>query len=281
MLVTTLLPQLGLIACSALPQGLSGKTDTKPTQVKFDASKWNLVWSDEFDKDGAPDPTKWGFEEGYIRNNEAQFYTSNRKENARIENGKLIIEARRDNWNGKKITSASLTTSGKKSFLYGRIEVRAKVPTGKGTWPAAWTLGENISKVGWPKCGEIDIVEYVGMDPLKVHGNIHVETYNHTKNNGRGNNLTVEAPWEKFNVYAVEWYEDRMELFFNDTRYLVVYNEHKDENEWPFVKPQYLILNLAIGGAWGGIQGIDESKFPHLYEIDYVRYYQLKSKTRL
>lgn len=258
------------------PQSLSGKSDTTPTKVPFVASKWKLVWNDEFDKDGRPDQTKWTQEEGYLRNQEAQYYTKDRPENARIEKGHLIIEARKDNWNGKKITSASLTTSGKKSFRYGRLEARAKIPTGRGTWPAFWTLGDNISTVGWPKCGELDILENVGFDPLRVHANVHVEAYNHTKGTGKGNNMLVSAPWEKFNVYAMEWYADRIEFFFNDIRYFVFRREPGGESVWPFDKPQYAILNLAIGGGWGGAQGIDESIFPLKYEIDYVRYYELK-----
>jgi len=258
------------------PQGLSGKSDTQPVTVPFQAQKWKLTWSDEFDKPGSPDPSKWGYEEGKVRNQEAQFYTKDRRENARIEKGHLVIEARMDNFKGEKISSASLNTQGKKSFLYGRIEARAKIPTGKGTWPAIWTLGENVTKVGWPKSGEIDILENVGFDPLKVHANIHVDAYNHTKGTGKGNNISVPGLPEKFNLYAIEWYEDRMEFFFNDTRYFVFRNERKTDAEWPFDKPQYLLLNLAIGGAWGGQQGIDEKLFPHKFEIDYVRYYELK-----
>lgn len=257
-------------------QSLAGKSDTQPTKVPFDTKKWKLVWSDEFNKDGLPDPKKWTYEEGYIRNGEAQYYTKGRSENARIEKGRLIIEARLDNWQGRKITSASLTTEGKQSFLYGRLEARAKVPTGRGTWPAFWTLGENIRQVGWPRCGELDILEYVGFDPNKVHANVHVDAYNHMKGNGRGNNLEAGRPWEVFNTYAVEWYEDRVEFFFNDTRYLVFRKESNDEAVWPFAKPHYAILNLAIGGGWGGAQGIDESLFPHRYEIEYVRYYRRK-----
>lgn len=272
---------VGLIGVAALmssQQGLSGTSDTVVVKKAFDASKWKLEWSDEFNRGPAPDSRNWTYEKGYIRNGEAQYYTVDRRENARIEDGKLVIEARKDNWNGNKITSASLTTSGKHEFLYGRIEARAKVPTGRGTWPAIWTLGTNIGKVGWPRCGEIDILENVGFDPKRVHANIHVHDYNHTKGTGKGNNIDGGEPWTKFNVYAVEWYPDRMEFFFNDTRYFVFRKEAgAGEDKWPFDKPQYLIMNLAIGGGWGGQKGIDESLFPHRYEIDYVRFYKPKS----
>lgn len=259
-------------------QGLSGNSDTQPTKVPFDKNQWKLEWSDEFRRGKAPDAKKWVYEEGYVRNNEAQYYTKDRRENCRIEKGRLVIEGRLDNWEGKKITSASVTTQGKKEFLYGRIEVRAKIPTGKGTWPAIWTLGTDITKVGWPRCGELDILENVGFDPDRVHANIHVDAFNHTKGNGKGNSIVAEKPYDDFHVYAVNWYRDRIEFFFDDTRYMVYRKGAENESEWPFDKPQYLILNLAIGGAWGGQQGIDETRFPHRLEIDYVRYYTEKKR---
>jgi beta-glucanase (GH16 family) len=257
--------------------GLAGSSDTKPVVQKFDPSKWELVWRDEFEEGPVPNPANWTYEEGYVRNGEAQYYTKDRRENARIENGRLVLEARKDNWQGRPITSASLTTLGKRDFLYGRIEARAKVPTGRGTWPAIWTLGTNIREVGWPKCGELDILEHVGFDPNTIHANVHVDAFNHTKGNGRGNRITVQDPHKDFHLFAVEWAPDRIDFFFNDTKYLTYRKQAGwGEAEWPFDKPQYLILNLAIGGAWGGQQGIDETLFPHRFEIDYVRYYKAK-----
>jgi beta-glucanase (GH16 family) len=257
-------------------QGLAGKGDQEVVRKPFDPAQWKLVWQDEFNSGEAPNPKYWSYEVGYIRNQEAQYYTQDRRENARIENGKLIIEARRDNWEGKPITSASVTTKGKRPFLYGRMVVRAKVPTGRGTWPAIWTLGENIDQVGWPKSGELDILENVGYDPDTVHANIHTEAYNHVKKTGKGSSIKNVKPYEAFHEYAVEWYPDRIEFFFDSSRYFVFRKEGPGEDVWPFDKPQYLILNLAIGGAWGGQQGIDETKFPHRFEIDWVRYYERK-----
>jgi beta-glucanase (GH16 family) len=258
---------------------LAGTGTAKVEKVPFDASKWELTWADEFDKPGQPDSTKWTHEEGYLRNGEAQYYTRERLENARVEDGKLIIEARRDNWEGKPITSASLRTKGKQPFLYGRIEARAKVPTGRGTWPAIWTLGENIKEAGWPACGEIDILENVGFDPSRVHANIHCKAYNHMIKTGKGNSIDAGKPWEDFHTYAIEWYKDRIEFFFDDTRYFVYRKESDAPAVWPFATPHYLILNLAIGGGWGGAKGIDETLFPHRYEIDYVRHYKEKAPT--
>lgn len=236
---------------------------------------WKLIWEDNFDKNGFPDFDIWTYEVGYIRNWEKQYYTENRLENARVENGNLIIEARKDNWIGHEITSASLHTYCKKSILYGRVEVRAKLPTGVGTWPAIWMLGNSKKEgVSWPACGEIDIMENVGFDPNVIHGNVHTKAYNHITKTNKGEEITIEKPYENFHVYAIEWYKDRIEFFVDDQRYFVFQNENSGSETWPFDKPHYLILNLAIGGAWGGQKGIDDSNFPQKYYIDYVRVYE-------
>jgi beta-glucanase (GH16 family) len=256
------------------------------------ADDWKLVWSDEFDEPGLPSSQRWDYEEGFLRNGESQYYTRARKENARVENGVLIIEARKENWpvqaadeRGRRnrggrgrdhadYTSASVTTRGKAAWTYGRVEVRAKLPRGRGTWPAIWMLGTNIGEVGWPACGEIDIMEFVGYDPGVVHANIHTKKYNHAINTGKGDKLTVPDASEAFHVYAVEWDKDHMDFFVDQQKYFTFRNEGKGPESWPYDKDQYLILNLAIGGGWGGQKGIDDSIFPQKYEIDYVRVYQ-------
>ena len=255
--------------------GLAGTSDSAITKVAFDPTAWTLIWSDEFDADGPPDPANWGHESGYLRNREVQYYTDDPR-NVRVEGGRLVIEAHLDESYERGYSSASLRTKGRREFLLGRIEARAKVPSGVGTWPAIWTLGTDIGEVGWPQCGELDILEHVGFDPMVVHANVHTGDFNHLKKNGRGSRITApEKPWESFNLYAVEWYEDRVEFFFNESRYLVVYRQPGDgAGAWPFDQPQYLIINLAIGGDWGGLKGIDDAAFPHRFEIDYVRYYQ-------
>src|SRR5690606_8930475 len=225
----------------------SGKT----AEPDNENGKWNLVWEDNFDYEGLPDSAIWDYEEGYIRNNEAQYYTRGRLENARVENGNLVIEARRDNWEDNEITSASLNTYNKKSILYGRVEVRAKLPTGRGTWPAIWMLGNSINNgTRWPDCGEIDIMENVGFDPDVVHGNIHTKAYNHVLGTAKGNKLTIDEPYNNYYTYAIEWYPDRIEFFIDKERYLVYDNEQNGMATWPFDNPHYLILNLAIGGGW-------------------------------
>lgn len=184
------------------------------------AAGWRLVWADEFNGKGLPDAGKWTYEEGFIRNNEAQFYTKDRPENVRMENGMLIIESRKEQYQnplfkeGSKraeerqkvanYTSGSLTTEGKASWNHGRIEVRAKLPAGRGTWPAIWLLGVNRKEVGWPKCGEIDIM---------VHANFHTQSYNHVMKTSKGDKIVVENPSGSFHVYSVEWSTERMDFF--------------------------------------------------------------------
>ncbi len=253
------------IACS---QNLNSAEDLKTI-------KWELVWEDNFDEDGLPNPDIWSYEEGYVRNNEAQYYSKLRLENSRVDDGNLIIEARKDNWKEHEITSASLHTYGKKSILYGRIEVRAKLPTGKGTWPAIWMLGNSIRNgVGWPACGEIDIMENVGFDPDVIHANIHTKAYNHVRGTNKGSKITIEKPYADFHVYALEWFEDKMDFYVDDTLYFTFQNEKTGNDAWPYDKPHYLILNLAIGGGWGGQQGIAEDLLPQKYYIDYVKVFK-------
>ena len=187
-----------------------------------------------------------------------------------------MIEGRREPYEGYAYTSASVNTRRRFEFQYGRVEVRAKLPGGRGTWPAIWMLGTNIDQAGWPACGEIDVMENVGFEPTKIYGTIHTAAYNHVSGTAKGANLTVANPWETFHVYAMEWYPDRIDIFVDDTKYFTFRNEGTGSRAWPFDKPQYLLVNLAIGGAWGGQKGIDDSLFPHRYHVDYVRVYQQK-----
>ena len=260
-----------------------------------DAAEWKLVWSDEFDKPGLPDAAKWDYETGFLRNSEKQYYTRARRENARVENGVLVIEARKEKFSAPSAgpgvsstrgsrrtkghadadyTSASLTTRGKAAWTHGRIEVRAKLPAGRGTWPAIWTLGSNFEQVGWPTCGEIDIMEFVGFDPGVVHANIHTKKYNHVMNTGKGDKISIPDASKAFHVYAVEWDAEKIDFFVDDQKYFTFRNEGTGVDAWPYDKDQYLIFNLAIGGDWGGQKGIDDKIFPQRYEIDYVRVYQ-------
>jgi len=236
---------------------------------------WTLVFADEFDVPGPPDPARWTHEIGYIANDEKQYYTS-RAENARVEDGALVIEARRERWMGYDYTSARLNTKGRAQFLHGRVEFRAKLPTGRGTWQALWMLGANIDQVDWPACGEIDVMENVGYDPQTIVASVHTAAYNHTQGTQKNATTKLEAPWADFHVYAAEWYPDRIDAFVDGQKYFTFRNEGTGSRAWPFDKPQFVILNLAIGGTWGGQKGIDDSLFPHRLYVDYVRVYQQK-----
>lgn len=238
---------------------------------------WKLVWSDEFDKPGAPDPVKWGYEKGMIRNNEAQYYTENRRENARVEGGKLIIEARKEKMERGEFTSASVISKGKGEWKFGRVEVKAKLPAARGTWPAIWMLPGDIGKVRWPLCGEIDLMEHVGYEPGKIHGTLHSGAYNHTKGTQRSAQRMLPSFATDFHVYSMEWSAEKIVMHIDGREFAAFGKKPGDgEAEWPFEKPFYLILNLAVGGAWGGQKGIDAAAFPQRMEVDYVRVYQKK-----
>lgn len=233
-----------------------------------------LVWSDEFEEDGAPDKEKWGYSTGGNGwgNGELQFYTDKR-ENSRVEDGKLIITARLDD---SRWTSARLKTQFKADWTYGYFEIRAKLPRGRGTWPAIWMLPTFDKYGNWPRSGEIDIMEHVGFEPDIVHTSVHTNAYNHKIGTHKTAFDKVRGATRKYQVYAMEWDPDYIQWYINGEPFYRFENPHMSSAEWPFDIPFYLILNLAIGGAWGGQEGIDKKlKEAELY-VDYVRVYQKK-----
>ncbi|PQA92913.1 glycoside hydrolase [Chryseobacterium shigense] len=235
-----------------------------------------LIWSDEFNGKGLPDSLKWNYDvggDGY-GNNEVQFYTKNRPENARMEGGNLVIEARKENWGKNAYTSARLLTKGKFSFQYGTVEVRAKLPKGRGTWPAIWMMSENMKE--WPDDGELDIMEHVGFHPGYVHASVHTRKYNHIQGTQKTDTLMIRDASEKFHVYKANWTPEKIEVFIDGQKFFTYENKEKTYEAWPFDQPYFLILNLAVGGFWGGKEGIDDRIFPQKYYIDYVRVYQNK-----
>ncbi len=233
-----------------------------------------LVWSDEFDYDGAPADDKWDYDTGGggWGNEELQNYTNNRT-NSWVENGKLYIKAVKagGNW-----TSARLITKEKGDWLYGRIEVKAKLPTGKGTWPAIWMLPTDWEYGDWPASGEIDIMEHVGYDLNVIHGTVHTQAYHHSIGTQKGGKKTITNATTDFNVYTIEWNEDKIEWYINDEWYFTFSNENKTYEEWPFDKQFHLLLNIAIGGTWGGAEGIDPDLTEATMEVEYVRVYKDK-----
>ena len=271
-----------LLACKGpevtLPAVQPPVLATPPASVTAPLAPRKLVWADEFDQAGLPDSTKWGYDVGGNGwgNNELQFYTARRAENARVENGKLVIEARKENYQGKNYTSARLLTRGKTTWTYGRIEAMAKLPKGVGTWPAVWMLGKNISTAGWPRGGEIDIMEHVGYDEGTVHGTIHSEAYNHVKNTQKGKQITVPDVTQAYHLYAIEWTANRIDFYVDNQKYNTVDKAilGNSEAQWPFDQPFVLLLNVAVGGNWGGQKGVDENIWPQRMEVDYVRVYQ-------
>lgn len=239
---------------------------------------WTLVWSDEFSTDGLPDAKKWGYDVGASGwgNNEKEYYSAFRKENARVENGNLIIEARKDNYLGHEYSSARLVTTGKGDWTYGRFEIRAKLPYGRGTWPAIWMLPTkwDLGNGGWPDNGEIDIMEHVGYDPGVIHGSTHCNKYYFKINTQKTATIKIPDAMTAFHNYVLEWEENEMRIYVDDTLYFTVKNENKGWEYWPFFKDFHLLLNVAVGGDWGGAQGIDDSAFPQKMEVDYVRVYK-------
>lgn len=240
--------------------------------------KYKLVWSDEFDYTGLPDATKWSFDvDGNASgwgNNEAQFYTKDRLQNAEVKDGNLIITAIREDFQGKKYTSARLRTAAKGDWLYGRIEIRAKLPNGRGMWPAIWMLPTDWKYGGWPASGEIDIMENVGYDPFVIVASAHTKTYNHVKGTQKNAKITVSDCYQDFHEYSLEWDADEYRIFVDSQLYFTYKNDGTGFESWPFDKRFHLLLNLAVGGNWGGQKGIDDTIFPRTMRVDYVRVYQ-------
>jgi len=240
---------------------------------------WQLVWSDEFNVDGLPDSSHWNYDTDRNQagwyNNELQYYARDRADNAVVKDGRLLITARMEDlsampdWGGQRYSSARLVTRGKVSWTYGFYEIRAKLPCGRGTWPAIWMLGTGGA---WPDDGEIDIMEQVGSAPSNVLGTIHTAQLNHTKGTQRGANTQVVGACNAFHNYQLQWTKDRILIGVDGSYYFKFDNTGGGYGAWPFDRPQYLLLNLAIGGSLGG--SVDNSIFPAQMEVDYVRIYQ-------
>lgn len=240
---------------------------------------YKLVWEDHFDQGSTPDKDRWHFiKEGHgFGNNEAQFYTD-RSKNLRIEDGVLVIEAHKEDYEHRQYTSAKITTYGKQSFQYGKFVIRAKIPKGQGTWPAIWMLPDSIkSGKAWPECGEIDIMEHVGRNHEVVHYSLHTGTYNHKDRTQYTYFEKIQGITERFADFTMIWTEDYIEFLVDDKLY-ARFNKGQDGKDtdfggWPFDQPFYLILNLAIGGYWGG--DIDDSIFPVRMEVESVKVYEM------
>jgi hypothetical protein len=228
-----------------------------------------LLWSDEFNTDGIPDPLKWGYDigtgSGGWGNAELEYYTS-RPENVIVKDGILKITAIRESYQGSSFTSARMLTMDKFSFTYGKVVVRAKVPASVGTWPAVWMLGSNISSAGWPACGEIDIMEHRGSELNKIFGTLHYP--GHSGGNADGNTTVIQNASTEFHIYKVEWTAISVKIYVDDLLYHTVANT----SSLPFNSNFFIIMNLAMGGNFGG--AVDPAFLSDSLEVDYIKVYK-------
>ena len=250
-----------------------GRVDAPPRRDDGRA----LVWSDEFAADGLPDSTRWGYDVGAWGwgNAELQHYTARRERNARVREGLLIVEAHREPFDSMAYTSARLVTRGLGEWATGYVEVRARLPSGRGTWPAIWMLGASLGEVPWPRCGEIDIMEHVGYARDTVYGTTHSEAYNHMLGTQRSGEVYLPDAEGAFHTYAVDWRDTSVTFLVDEVAYHHVRRDSAATvAQWPFDAPHYLLLNLAVGGHWGGKHGVDTTIWPQRMEVDWVRVWQ-------
>jgi beta-glucanase (GH16 family) len=264
--VTYKYPASGNYTVNVVAKSSAGKTVAQSINVTVTVTL-GLLFSDEFSYTGAPDATKWGYDIGGSGwgNNESQHYT-NRTTNATVSNGTLKITAIKENFSGSAYTSARLLTQNKFSFKYGKVEVRAKLPVGVGTWPAIWMLGNNISSVSWPACGEIDIMEHKGSELNKIHGTFHYP--GRSGGNANGNTIIISNATTEFHIYSAEWNSTIIRLFVDGQ----LIHSLNNSTSLPFNQNFFMILNVAMGGTFGGT--IDPAFSSATMEIDYVRVYQ-------
>jgi len=273
---TLILFFVALIVLGSCNSKNSDRSDAN--KINTDENSYSLVWSEEFDYSGLPDSTKWIYDtegnDSCWGNKEVQHYTVDRKENAIVQDGKLRITALRESMEGKEYTSARLMSNA--DWKYGKIVVSAKLPDGVGTWPAIWMMPGNwtFNDGNWPEVGEIDIMEHVGHDKGVVHASAHTKDYQWKVGTQKTGNITIPEATEKFHEYSLEWTHESLKAFVDDSLYFEYKNKGLGNSKWPFDKPFYLILNLAVGGHWGGAQGINPDAFPQTMEVDYVRVYQ-------
>jgi len=239
---------------------------------------YELVWSDEFNYNGLPDSTKWSYDIGGNGwgNGEAQYYTGSRLKNSEVKDGYLYINALKEDFEGKKYTSARLVTRTKGDWLYGRVEVKAKLPEGIGMWPAIWMLPTDWTYGGWPDSGEIDIMENLGYIPYFIAATVQTKSYNAVIGTHKNAVINVPDCYSNFHKYVLEWENSELRFYVDSKLYHTFKNEETGVQVWPFDKRFHLLLNIAVGGTYGGAQGIDDTIFPRSMVIDYVRVYQKK-----
>jgi beta-glucanase (GH16 family) len=262
-----------LVGCASAPSPLPQPAD----EALAVPAGYALVWSDEFSTDGLPDASKWAYDTGMNKqgwhNREKQYYSGPRPENAVVRDGSLVITARREqrasepDWGGQRYTSARLLTAGKAEWTYGFFEIRARLPCGRGTWPAIWML--NSAGI-WPDGGELDIMEHVGREPDRVFSTVH--TRSGSGGHGNGGATRVPDACTAFHRYQMHWTPQQVRFGIDGRTHFVHRNAGTGKGQWPFDTPQFLILNIAVGGDLGG--AVDDDIFPVRMEVDHVRVYQ-------
>lgn len=274
-------PILFLAAAQSLSATNYGIDEAMPARTA------HLLWADEFGGTSL-DRSKWSFDTSRNKagwyNKELQYYAADRRENLRIEDGRLVIELRRDpdqirklpDWGRQKYSSAKIQTKDKVAFATGFVEVSAKLPCARGTWPAIWMMPQGTAP--WPKGGEIDILEQVGSQPNVAHATLHTALFNHVRQTGRGAELSVPTACSAFHRYQLAWTNQAITIGVDDRAYMRVRNDQPGgRGAWPFDTPFYLILNLAMGGDWAAAKGIDDAALPQRMEVDYVRVWEMPS----
>jgi len=261
-----------LFSCSNKSSSGGGVTPPPPPPAVYEWLFESIAsWTDEFATDGAPDPAKWGYDIGGNGwgNNELQYYTNGL--NANITSGILKIIAKKESYSGKEYTSARIVTKNKADWLYGRFEIKAKLPKGRGTWPAIWMLPTESAYGVWPNSGEIDIMEHVGYDLNNVHFTLHASAFNGA--NGKGGAKNISGATDDFHIYRLDWTPYGIRGYFDNEKVFEYLNPGAGYTTWPYDKKFHMLLNIAVGGSWGGAQGVDDTIFPATMEIDYVRFY--------
>jgi beta-glucanase (GH16 family) len=266
--ITYKYPTGGTYTVAVKAKSSSGQILSKSVQITVDVTV-SLVWADEFNTNGAPDPAKWGYDIGTGSNgwgnNEFQYYT-NRSDNSVVSNGTLKIIAKRENFSGSAFTSARLLSKNKFAFKYGKVEVSAKIPAGVGTWPAIWMLGSNIDAVSWPACGEIDIMEHRGSELNKMFATFHYP--GRSGGNADGNTKVITNATAEFHKYSMDWSASSIKIYVDDQ----LIHSMVNSGSVPFNQNFFFILNVAIGGSFAG--AVDPLLAAATMEIDYIRVYQ-------
>lgn len=237
-----------------------------------------VSWQDNFDYTGNPDPAKWGYDIGGTGwgNNELQNYTD---KNAAASNGELVITTKKEASNGRNYSSTRLVSRGKGDFLYGRFIIKAQLPNGKGTWPAIWMLPTDNAYGVWPKSGEIDIMESVGFDPNKIFYSIHTQLYNGSIGTQKSFSKVYADIYNTYHTYQLDWTPYSLKFYTDGNQVFEYLNDGKGYASWPYDKKFYLLINNAVGGNWGGQQGIDDNVFPTTMKVDYVKVYNCTNCT--